>query len=92
MTRLVCEAMSRQHGFDFKIRPHPTGWSWATYDQASGEKLVEGAAATRAQAAACVIRCIATRAGTGEEARGPARTPRRGARRPVGRKPDVAPS
>jgi len=61
----------RQQGFDFKIRPHATGWSWATYDQASGEKLVEGAAATRAQAAACVIRSIATRAGTGEERSAP---------------------
>jgi len=72
--------MSKQHGFDFKIRPHANGWSWATYDQASGEKLVEGDAATRAQAAACVIRNIATRAGTGEE-REPPKTAEERARR-----------
>ncbi|HYG27670.1 MAG TPA: hypothetical protein VD906_12255 [Caulobacteraceae bacterium] len=58
--------MSRHNGFQFSIRPVPTGWAWSTYEQGSGRKLVEGAAATRAQAAACVIRCIATRAGAAE--------------------------
>lgn len=72
--------MPKHNGFEFRIRPVPTGWAWSTYEQGSGKKLVEGAAATKAQAAACVIRSIATRAGTGEEREAPKTAEERAAR------------
>ena len=72
--------MSHPDGFEFKIRPAGAGWSWATYDN-SGEKLVGGETPTRAEAAACVIRSIATRAGTEEERQAPRTAEERAAER-----------
>lgn len=51
--------MTASSGFRFRITPSACGWSWATYDTHRGTKLSEGTAATKAQAAACVIRFIA---------------------------------
>ena len=67
--------MTSHPGFRFKISPAASGWSWTTYDAKRGQKLSEGTAATRAQAAACVIRFIARNSdGSGE--RQPPRTAR----------------
>ena len=64
--------MQRHAGFDFRIRQTKAGWRWTTFDGATGKPLMEGAASTRAEAAACVIRSIAERAGTGEKRDPPA--------------------
>lgn len=65
--------MTQHEGFNFRIRPAKAGWRWTTFDAHTGKALVDGVAATRAEAAAHVIRCIAERAGTSEH-RDPPRT------------------
>jgi len=53
--------MPDQAGFKFKIRPLSAGWSWAVHAETDGARLGGGVVATRAQAAAFVIRFITRR-------------------------------
>lgn len=46
-------------GVRYDIRPTEAGWSWSTYDHEGG-LVAAGQVKSRAVAAACVIRCIAT--------------------------------
>ncbi|HEY9217363.1 MAG TPA: hypothetical protein VIO94_04890 [Phenylobacterium sp.] len=50
--------MSLEAEFGYRIAPCDEGWAWTAYDEA-GEVRAEGAAPTKAMAAACVIREIA---------------------------------
>lgn len=45
--------------FGFQFQRTPKGWNWATYDQ-KGRVRSKGVAPTRAEAAAYVIRAMAT--------------------------------
>jgi len=53
--------MPDQAGFKFKIRQLNAGWSWTVYAECDGARVGGGVVATRAQAAAFVIRFITRR-------------------------------
>jgi hypothetical protein len=49
---------ARRPGYGFKVLETAAGWSWTAYDR-EGRPVEQGAAPSRAAAAACIIRVIA---------------------------------
>lgn len=50
--------MNDHAGYQWAIEEQPGGWAWAIRSRDEDQPLVDGLAASRAQAAACVVRAL----------------------------------